>query len=354
MKKSFTTNRLWAIAAIASLLSFNSCKNERVLEPFTEKMEIQNKGTLTTSDAGVKLNHDWLSFKDMRSFENTVTHLESLMESGDLEKWASQFKGFTSWRSAEPEEVEGKNDREPRIDIPDAMLTTLLSSSGRIQIADTIYQLAHDRQTPMLYAVPQKNEAELIKGADPKRITTAIAHQVGLHLMPLFPKWEDSERAVTPYPVAKICDYPNQVLFPWWGQKGDYIYQDNLGHALARDNGRDVRIDYHRWRVGFLFYSSIGVRVKIYKHTRLGGWMSTVKMDDVGFMACSKGLVVIPGLLPVPYDAQVSAGAYNTNKLERTLKWAAAPLHVEVIPQHFNFNLILTYRGQNISRFIRE
>ncbi|RZJ81604.1 MAG: hypothetical protein EOO20_25050, partial [Chryseobacterium sp.] len=60
MKKSFTTNRLWAIAAIAGLLSFNSCKNERVLEPLAEKMEIQNKGSLTASEGTVTLKHDWL------------------------------------------------------------------------------------------------------------------------------------------------------------------------------------------------------------------------------------------------------------------------------------------------------
>ncbi|PTX09478.1 hypothetical protein [Sphingobacterium faecium] len=349
-----TTNRLWAIAAMAGLLGLSSCKNERGLEPFAEKLEIQNKGSVTASEGTVTLKHDWLYFKDKRSFESTIASLEKMQESGDLDKWSNQFKGFTSWRSAEPEEVEGKSDQESRIDIPDPMLTTLLSATGRIQIADTIYQLSHDGKEPILYAVPQISYAPLMKGVGPQRIPTAVAHKVGLHLMPIFPKWEDNERVVTPYPVAPICDYPNQLLFPWWGQKGDYIYKDNLGNQLAKDNGREVRIDYHRWRVGFLFYSSIGVRVKIYKHTRLGGWMSTVNMQDVGFMACSKGLIVIPGLLPVPYDAQVSAGGYNTNKLERTLKWAAAPMHVEVIPHHFNFNFAVTYRDQHISRFIRE
>lgn len=349
-----TTNRLWAIAAMAGLLGLSSCKNERVLEPFAEKMEIQNKGSLTASEGTVTLKHDWLYFKDKRSFESTVATLEQMQESDDLDKWTNQFKGFTSWRSAEPEEVVGKSDQAPRINIPDPMLTTLLSATGRIQIADTIYQLSHDGKEPILYAVPQISYAPLMKGVGPQRIPTAVAHKVGLHLMPIFPKWEDNERVVTPYPVAPICDYPNQLLFPWWGQKGDYIYQDNDGNPLAHDNGRDVRIDYHRWRVGFLFYSSIGVRVKIYKHTRLGGWMSTVNMEKVGFHSCSKGLIVIPALTVVPYDVQVSAGASNTNKIERTLKWATAPMHVEVIPQHFNFNFFLSYRGQFISRHIRE
>jgi len=178
-----TTNRLWAIAAMAGLLGLSSCKNERVLEPFAEKLDIQNKGSLTASEGTVTLKHDWLYFKDKRSFESTIASLEQMQESGDLDKWTNQFKGFTSWRSAEPEEVEGKSDQEPRIDIPDPMLTTLLSATGRIQIADTIYQLSHDGKEPILYAVPQISYAPLMKGVGPQRIPTAVAHKVGLHLI---------------------------------------------------------------------------------------------------------------------------------------------------------------------------
>lgn len=354
MIKFSTHNRLWAIVAIAGLLGLSSCKNEPVLAPTTEKQALKSKGSLSESESIVSQKHDWLTFKDFKAFEATITKLESFKEAADLERWSQQFTGFTSWRSSETEEVGGKNDRAIRIDIPDAMLTTLLSASGRIQIADTIYQLGHDNKTPLLFAVPQNKEADLLKGRAPGFISGTIAHQIGLHLMPFFPKWEDNERVVTPYPVSEICNYPNQILFPWWGQKGEYIYQDNNGNELARDNGRNIRIDYHRWRVGFLFYSSAGVRVKIYKHTRLGGWMSTVKMNHVSLEACSKGIILIPGLLPVPYDTQISASSSNTNSLERTLKWVAAPLHVEVLPHHFNFNFTVNYQGQLISRFIRE
>ncbi|OJV52481.1 MAG: hypothetical protein BGO31_07475 [Bacteroidetes bacterium 43-16] len=354
MEKLSTHNRLWAIVAIAGLLGLSSCKNEPVMAPTTEKQVLQSKGTLSESGSIISQKHDWLSFKDIRAFESTVTTLESFKEPEELEQWLSQFKGFKTWKSGEPEEVGGNSDQEVRIDIPDALLTTLLSASGRIQIADTIYQLGHDHKAPLLFAVPQNKEADLLKGREPGFITGTIAHQIGLHLMPFFPKWEDNERVVTPYPVSEICNYPNQVLFPWWGQKGDYIYQDNNGNELTKDNGRNVRIDYHRWRVGFLFYSSAGVRVKIYKDTRLGGWMSTVKMNHVFLEACSKGIILVPGLIPVPYNAQISASSSNTNSLERTVKWVAAPLHVEVLPHHFNFNFTVNYKGQLISRFIRE
>ncbi|OJV52269.1 MAG: hypothetical protein BGO31_05405 [Bacteroidetes bacterium 43-16] len=294
----------------------------------------------------------WLSFSGMEAFEATMAKLHAAEQGVELDNWEKQFKGFTSWRSAEI--VGEEQETETRVDIPDVLLTTILNDKGRIQIADTVYQLAADRKEPVLFAISVKQEIPLLKGAEPVRIAGVVAHKIGLHLMPFFPTWEDNDRVVSPYPVSDICNFPSQILFPWWGQKGGLIYNDNNGNELSRDNGRNVRIDYHRWRVGFLFYSSAGVRVKLYKNTRLGGWMSTIKMNSASIQACSKGLVIIPGLLPIPYNAQVSASASNANSLERTLKWAVAPMHIEVVPHHFNFNFSINYRGQQISRAIRE
>jgi hypothetical protein len=284
-----------------------------------------------------------------------MAKLHAAEQEDNISAWEKQYPGYRSYRSGDPEEVFDKNaDMKPRVDIPDPMLATVLNLDGRIQIADTVYQLGYEGKTSMLYAIPEQYERELLKGDEPGRIKGAKAHKIGLTLMPFFPKWVDNERAVLPSPVSEICNFPSQVLFPWWGQKGDYLYNANDGTELQRDNGRNIRIDYHRWRVGFIFYSSAGVRVKIQKNTRFGGWMSTVKMNQVSLRACSKGIVLVPGLLPVPYHAQVSASGTNTNNLERTVKWVAAPLHVEVLPEHFNFSFSVNYRGQQISRSIIE
>ena len=339
-------NRLWAIVAIASL-GISSCKTENglALDP-SEKLS-----SVTLNETAVLLEHDWLRFRDIKSFEATISQLEKLSSEDALDRWASKHKGFNSWRSDEPQEVFDKPE-EAILDIPDPLLTTVLSNSGRIQIADTIYQVGQQKGKPVLYAIPEKFSIEVSKGIDPAQLKVK-AHALGLLLLP-FPRWNDRDDIVIPHPTFDICDFPGTFLFPWWGQKGGSLYSADSGAELTKDNGRNVRIDYHRWRVGFIFYSSIGVRVKIMKHTRLGGWMSTVKMNSASIQACSAGMVFIPGLIPAPYHAQGSASANNVGNLERTLKWVAAPMHVEILPENFNFKFDVNYRGQSVSRFIRE
>lgn len=337
------------IAAITGLLTMGSCKNESALELLTEKQE-----EVTGINQGLtKDGHRWLVFRDIKEFERTMEKLSSLGDNVSLDKWAAQNKGFTSWSAiADRDTIEGKK-LQP-IDLPDPLLSTVLNKDGRIQIADTIYQMDILKDTPVLYAFPARYENDLIKGIAPSGVKQVVTHKIGLTLMPFFPKWEETGRVEIPGPTVEVCDYPSSALIPWWGQKGDLIYTADNGAVLNKDNGRQVRVDYHRWRVGFIFYSSAGVRVKLQKDTRLGGWMSTIKMNSVNIQACSRGDVFIPGLLPVPYQAQVSAAASNTNKIERTLKWAAAPFHVEVLPRNFNFKFNVNYKGQQISRYIRE
>lgn len=337
---------VFAIVAIAGLATAQfACSNDK-----TDAVPVKEEEPVNQN---VAVRQGWLTFSGIPAFEATMKKLQAAAEVESLSVWEKQHKGYTSWRTEVLSRVPDEQEGETRLDIPDMLLTTVLNKDGRIQIADTIYQLVGQKE-PVLYAIPVIQEAALLKGMQPERIIGAIAHKVGLHLMPFFPSWQDNDRVVFPEPNTNICNYPNQVLFPWWGQKGGLIYQANNGTELPQDNGRQVRLDYHRWRVGFLFYSSIGVRVKLYKNTRLAGWMSTVKMDRASIQSCSKGNVIIPGLIPVGYNAQVSASATNTNSLERTLKWVAAPLHVEVIPEHFNFDFSVTYRGAKISRSIIE
>lgn len=351
MKKKFTQKiKTIAVAAMATVL-LGSCKNDAGTE-LNQKTEDPELSMDRSFGQPIHVSNDWLQFSDIRSFEETMSHLEKLASDEALDRWASEHKGFESWRSNEEEEIFDE-PKEAILDIPDPLLTTVLSKTGRIQIADTIYQIHTQGEKPLLYAIPEKYAAEISGGVDPTRLTAAKAHTLGLLLLP-FPRWQDNDRVITPIPISNICDFPTNYLFPWWGQKGGSIYSANNGAELIKDNGRNVRIDYHRWGVGFIFYSSVGVRVKIMKHTRLGGWMSTVKMDHANIQACTNGMVLIPGLIPSFYNAQASASANNTNNLERTLKWVAAPLHVEIIPEHFNFDFYINYRGQQISRSIRE
>lgn len=338
-----------AIVAIGGLLTMGSCNNDSALDLLIERQE-----EVIGINQGLEKNGQrWLVFRDIKEFENTMVKLSGMDDGDALLKWAQQNKGFTSWGAiASRDTVESKELQ--KIDLPDPLLSAVLNKDGRIQIADTIYQMDILKDNPVLYAFPARYENDLIKGITPNGVKQVITHKIALTLMPFFPKWEETGRVEIPGPYIEVCDYPSSALIPWWGQKGDLIYTADNGAVLSKDNGRDVRVDYHRWRVGFVFYSSAGVRVKLQKDTRVGGWMSTVKMNSVNLTACSRGDVLIPGLLPIPYQSQVSASASNTNKIERTLKWAAAPFHVEVLPRNFNFKFNVNYKGQQISRYIRE
>ncbi|CDT07113.1 exported hypothetical protein [Sphingobacterium sp. PM2-P1-29] len=342
-------NRLLVIAAVAGLIGMNSCKNDAGLDLLTEKHEAVQTGSKNESEE----SQNWLVFRDIKMFESTIAKLASLDDNELLSQWARKNKGFVSWEAvAEGDTVESKE--KVKIDLPDPLLATVLNKDGRIQIADTIFQMDILKERPVLYAIPSRYEKDLKNGESPAGIRDVVMHSIGLTLLPYFPKWEETGHVSIPEPKSEICDFPGSAVFPWWGQKGDLIYTANNGAELSKDNGRQVRIDYHRWRVGFVFYSSAGVRVKLQKNTRLGGWMSTINMNQVNIQACSRGDVLIPGLPTIPYHAQVSASASNTNKIERTVKWSAAPFHVEVLPRNFNFRFSVNYKGQQISRFIRE
>lgn len=342
-------NRLWVIVAIAGLMGMGSCNNDSGLELLTERQEeikAINPGRETDGQR-------WLIFKDIAEFENTVSKLAGIDDKKSLAKWAEQNKGFISW-AAISERDTVKSKQIQKIDLPDPLLSTILNKEGRVQIADTIYQLDVLKEKPVLFAVPSKFESLLLKGESPTGIRQVTVHSIGLTLMPFFPRWEETGKVSFPEPNMEICNFPGGSIFPWWGQKGDLIYTADNGSTLPKDNGRQVRIDYHRWRVGFIFYSSAGIRVKIQKDTRLGGWMSTINMNSVSMQSCIRGDVLIPGLPTIPFHEQVAVSSANTNKIEKTLKWAAAPFHVEVLPRNFNFKFSVNYKGQQVSRFIRE
>lgn len=290
----------------------------------------------------------WQSFKSLKEFDLTMKTLQNLSQA-ELVKWESNQPGYSSWRA----KAELGTDSSVA-DIPDAGFATVLNKEGRIQIADTIYQFVPGQQQGTAYAIPEIHKPVLLKGAENfLSLKGTKAYNITLTWLP-FPRWEDDDRVISPNPGTNICDFPGGFLFPWWGQKGGQIFHADNGVELSKDNGRRVRIDYHRWRVGYLFYSSAGIRVKAWKDTRLGGWMSNINMDQVNMESCIKGKIIIPGLFPANFQESISLSATNTNKLEKTLQWASAPMHVEILPEHFNFKFSATYRGQNMSRFIRE
>lgn len=329
---------IFGLLGLCSLLTAISCKE-------------QNPGPMPAAGNAVKESKQdtvWQTFVSMDDFSRTMEQLQSY-SMGELAAWEQKQVDFQSWKT----KAETTGDTTIA-DIPDPAFASIINSRGRIQVADTIYQFVPGEKQSIAYSIPVRYKTDLEQGKTGYGSWSGVKiNDITMTWLP-FLRWEDSERILSPDPNLDICDFPKSFLLPWWGQKGGQIYHSDNGSELPRDNGRRVRIEYHRWRIGFLFYSSAGVRVKAWKDTRLGGWMSTVNMDNVQIESCIKGMVFIPGLFPQSFHESVSISATNTNKLEKTLKWAAAPMHVEVLPQHFNLRFKASYKGQQVSRSVRE
>lgn len=329
------------LSLLAATLFCSSCKQTITLEEETPETD-------TVPKPLKEVQSIWMSYKTMADFSRNIKQLQEYNPE-ELATWEKKQEGFISWRTL----AESTMDSTVA-DIPDAAFARLLSKDGRLQIADTIYQFVPGQQQGTAYAIPEVYKPVLIRGVkDFMALKGTKAYNITLTWLP-FPRWGDEDRIVIPDPAYNICDFPNSFLFPWWGQKGGQIFHADNGAELIRDNGRRVRIDYHRWRVGYLFYSSAGVRVKAWKDTRLAGWLSNINMDRVSIESCIRGKIVIPGLFPANFQESVSLSTTNDNKLEKTLQWATAPMHVEILPDHFNLKFSVTYRGQSINRFIRE
>ncbi|WP_313156021.1 hypothetical protein [Sphingobacterium multivorum] len=353
MKK--TMHMIGAFGFAAILLS--ACNQEFIAEQPISKVN-DSGGYLPptgTEQNSVGVKAGFLVFPNMEVFNNTIKTLQS---GKDLENWEGQFKNYESFRNLRQKYESTKEGfaENPlmNMDMPDRYFRTILSSTGRIQIADTLYQFEPEKDKVIAYAIPVRQADEIINGKLPAASAKGVVtYFPTISLMP-FPRWEDNPVHVDDPQAWNVCDFPNAFLLPWWGQKGGSIYHDDNGVELPRDNGRRIRIDYHRWRVGYVFYSSIGVRVKIYKDTRLAGWLSNIRMDKVSMEACTKGKIITPGLFPVNFSENTAVSGSNTNELERTLKWSSAPMHTEVVPEHFNFHFKAYFRTKPVERYIRE
>lgn len=316
----------------------------------------------------VLVKHNWLHFASMEAFTSTMNTLHDGYPVERLSSWDRQFAGYTSLR-ASIELMEAGSDADHYgssadslinlgllLDCPDSHFATVLSADGRIQIADTLYQFLPGQNNGEAFAIPERHIASVLQGEDLNKLSGVVVFLTSMVKAP-FPRWEDGTSVlVDPSMHFGICNFPHQLMLNWWGQRGGDIYGDDNGFTLRKDNDRPVRLNYHRWRVNYRFYSSVGVRVKMWKHTRFGGWMSNVNFNSASIEACVKGFTVNHTLIHIPFSNQINPAitVHNTNSFERTLMWNADPLFADVYLQHFNFRFKVNYQGQVMERFIRE
>jgi hypothetical protein len=264
---------------------------------FPEKKEAIGNETDSTGPLlkPVQKEHDYLAFSSLESFNRVMEQLQN--DKLPMAEFAKEFEGYRSMHMLQDslQQVEvGSDNIWTAANIPDPYFRTVLSAEGRIRIADTLYQFEPGMEQGTAYAIPIAGAEALLKGqTSAAKIKGVNIYQTTMNLLP-FPRWSDDPIKIDDPSKWEVCSFPSGFMFPWQGQKGGSIYHDDNGAELPRDNGRRIRIDYHRWRVGYVFYSSIGIRVKIWKDTRLGGWMSNIRMDKASMEGCARGWSLHP------------------------------------------------------------
>ena len=358
--------------AIACLAMIYACKRTEALNPIEAKNHQKLLNAAVEESGPVEVNSGWLKFTSLEGFNKVMTDLHDRFENAQgMDQWESNYsdRGFTSLRKqyeiidADTSEyrtaptVDSLIKTNQLLDCPDSYFATVLNKDGFIQIADTIYTFKPGKAKGEAYAVPDRYASDLLKGAEPSSLTGSKMHLTSF-LAILFPRWEDTGD-VQPGPGKNpICYYPSGRMLNWWGQIGNDIYSGDNGSTFPQHNGCQVKLNYHRWRVGYIFYASAGIRLKMWKHTRLAGWLSVTNATEMIMESCCKGNVFIPGLPLFPFNEQTSPAwphfaRYETNVFEKTMKWVATGNN-EIILDHFNFHFKVNYSNRIVERDIRQ
>lgn len=359
------------ISSITALAPLHSC-NKGIPAVETGKAEVILTPALPALGKLVQQKETWLHFPSMDAFREAMQDLHDHYGVPDLPRWEAAFPGYVSLRR-HYEDIDADTAADRRLptvdslinanqlmDCPDSYFATVLSRDGYIQVSDTLYSFGAGRKNGEAYAIPAKYIREVLGGTDPVRLKGTQVHGTSIRYIP-FPRWEDHGVITVPEPSdppIAICDFPSALMPNWWGQLGGDIYGGDNGQTFPLHNGRVVRLNYHRWRVGYVFYASTGVRLKMWKHTRFAGWLSNVDANRMTMEACVKGFILEP-TGNTPFQVSTSPGwpgynRSNTNKFEKTLMWVSNGVFAELLLEHFNFHFRVNYKGHLVERSIRE
>ena len=369
-RKNYLT--ILAVAGMAMGLFF-ACKRSDGLSPAGDlagKSVFQNP---VLSKEGLKVSNGWLHFTSLESFNSTMTILhEKYQDPEKLSGWESRYNkdGYSSLRKTY-EEIDADTSEYRKaptvdslihmnklLDCPDSWFASVVSKDGFIQIADTVYSFRPGNEKGEAYAIPAVHIKAILAGENPVNLKGTKVHYTSFLKVP-FIRWpEQGNEHVGPIRVS-ICTFSGPLMPNFWGQSGADIYAGDNGDTFPEHNGRTVKLNYHRWRVGYIFYASCGVRMKMWKHTRFAGWQSVTYADQMTMEACVKGRVIQAGMSPYPFNSSTSPSwpgftKYAENNFEKTLKWVGSGIFSEILLEHFNFHFQLNYRGRVAERSIRQ
>jgi len=367
MKKIYVTALGVGLFLLGGLFA---CKRSETAE--LQQSNVAKEATSRPAPSGIKLHYNWLQFESLKHFEKVMGDLQlSARNAAELGKWEKGLNdaGFSSLRKFyEDNDKDTSEDRKAPttdslirsgrlLDCPDSWFATLLSREGNIQIADTVYCFRAGTKKGEAYAVPVANAPKVAQGQNPAFLPGVVPHDSSFGIPIPLPDFISSDGP--PRPSGEpICKYPSGLMPQWWGKVGGDMYRDDNGNPFPEHNGREVKLNYHRWRVGFIFYASTGARVQMLKHTRFAGWLSNTYADEMIMEACAKGKIITPGPI-FSWSTQTSPdwpafARYAENKFEKVMKWTANGLFNDIILEHFNFHFKVTYRGQVVDREVRQ
>lgn len=317
----------------------------------------------------VEVNYGWLRFPTKQKFIETMELLHSKYPTAKgLNEWERGMKGYTSLRKTyEQIDADNSEDRTAPtvdsliktgqlLDCPDNQFASVLSGKGFIQIADTVYSVKPGTKGEA-FAVPDRHALALSQGVEAATLDGSKAHLTSF-IFPV-PRWPETGKVTKGPARLSICFNTGGGMGNWWGQVGGDIYGGDDNQMYPEHNGRTVKLNYERWRVGFIFYASTGVRLKMLKHTRFAGWQSVTYAEEMIMEACVKGKIIAPGFPIISFTEQTSPQwpyfyRQTENVFEKTLKWSAALVMNDIFLEHFNFHFKVNYRGRIAERNIRQ
>jgi len=368
-RKNYST--LFGVLAVVLGLLY-ACKRTEAADPDLARGSVSPSAKALTKEVPTVAN-GWLRFADMKAFNNIMGILhEKYQNPGELQLWERQFKGngYTSlrerYRQIDADTTE--NRREPTVDslinsnklldCPDSWFATVLSKDGFVQIADTVYCFKPGNEKGEAYAIPARYGKDIKANTVPAMLPGTKVHHTSFIKIPGI-RWPEQGNAQTGPPKLPICTYTGPSMPNFWGQSGGDIYGGDNGDTFPEHNGRTVKLNYHRWRVGYIFYASTGIRVKMWKKTRFAGWQSVTYADQMIMEACCKGYAATAGTAPYPFNSTTSPAwpgftKYAENNFEKTMLWVGSPIFSEILLEHFNFHFLVNYRGRVAERSIRQ